>query len=354
MFILTIVAVGYEAPKSESSDGVANAITPQTLSSPNNQAAAPSVDQLIATRVAAGIAERAELPIARNVANLSLTLSVESELAQVDQNVITKPQIIELSTGNRDIRSYTTVAGDTVASLAAQFGLSEDTIKWANGLRTGTVEVGKELQIPRANGVVYTVKEGDTLNSIASKYSANELLIKTHNDLEVSGLVVGQRIFLPDGVLPNTERPDYVAPVQQQANNFSYATTRFGSGFSGSSTWTIGYGTARNGYAAGNCTAYAFNRRVELGKPVGPFWGHAASWASRAMADGLLVNNTPSVGAIMQNGGGYGHVAIVEEILANGDISISEMNAYVPGGGFNIVSGRIVPAGNVSSYNYIH
>ena len=49
-----------------------------------------------------------------------------------------------------------------------------------------------------------------------------------------------------------------------------------------------------------------------------------------------------------------GHVAIVEQILPNGDIQLSEMNASVAGGGYNIVSGRIVPAANVHQYVYIH
>jgi surface antigen len=85
-----------------------------------------------------------------------------------------------------------------------------------------------------------------------------------------------------------------------------------------------------------------------------PQWGHAGSWAAGAMNYGLVVNKLPSVGAIIQNGGGFGHVGIVEAVLPNGDVSISEMNAYVSGGGWNIVSGRIIPADKVSSYNFIH
>jgi surface antigen len=56
----------------------------------------------------------------------------------------------------------------------------------------------------------------------------------------------------------------------------------------------------------------------------------------------------------MQNDGGVGHVAIVEKILPNNDLSISEMNAYVPGGGWNVVSGRIVSAAVAGQYLYIH
>lgn len=346
------MAVGYQPPESSAVDSTANASIVPSIALSQDDSAAPSVDQLVAVRVAADIAERTELPVARNIANLSTTLSIESQLAQVDDNSISKPQIVQPTAGSREIRTYTVVAGDTVSKLAARFGVSADTIKWSNDLTSDSLEVGKKLKILPIDGVIYTAKSDDTVKSIADRYKTDEKRIVAYNDLELSGLKAGQRLILPDGNLPNTERPGYVAPVQQPS--FSYTPVRYGVGFAGSRTWTIGYGTAANKYAYGNCTAYAFNRRVQLGKPVGAFWGHAASWAARAQAEGLSVNNVPSVGAILQNGGGYGHVGIVEEILPNGDVSISEMNAYVPGGGFNVVSGRIIPAANVSSYNYIH
>lgn len=350
LFIVSIVAIGYQPPRQNPIDSVAAAAPHDAQDA--GDTSAPSVDQLVATQVAAAIAERTELPIARNVANLSVSLSIESELAQTETNVISKPQIIQPSAGNRDIRTYETVAGDTVSKVAAQFGISAETIKWANNLTADALEPGRTLQILPINGILYTVKDGDTPQSIAERYNADERIIVSYNDLETKGLSAGQKLILPNGELPDTERPGYVAP--RQSTTYIYGPVSYGAGFSGTRTWTIGYGTAPNSYAPGNCTAYAYNRRVQLGKPVGRHWGNAATWAYMAAASGLVVNNTPSVGAIMQNGGGYGHVAIVEEILPNGDISISEMNAYVPGGGFNIVSGRIVPAANVGSYNYIH
>lgn len=351
LFIITIVAIGYQAPQQGPVDSVANARSTAPDLSPVSDTP-PSVDQLIATRVAANIAERAQLPIARNIAEEAISLSVKSELAHTESSVISKPQIIQPSAGSREIRTHMTTAGDTVPTLAAQYGVSVDTIKWANNLTSDALEPDRSLQIPPINGIIYTVKDGDTPTSIAERYSADERRLVAYNDLELGGLTAGRKIILPDGDLPATERPGYTAPRPQTSVAFS--PVRYGAGFGGSSTWTIGYGTSPNRYAAGNCTAYAFNRRVQLGKPVGEFWGNAASWAHFASRSGLAVNNTPSVGAIIQNGGGYGHVGVVEEIMPNGDISISEMNAFVPGGGFNIVSGRVIPAGNVGSYNYIH
>jgi LysM repeat protein len=166
-------------------------MTPQMFASGPANSTAPSVDQLVATRVAAGIAERAELPIARNIAEISISLSVENQLAQADNNVITKPQIIQPSASSREIRSYTTVTGDSVDKLAAQFGVSADTIKWANNLTSDALEPGKVLQIPSDNGVFYTVKDGDTTASIAERYKADERRIILYNDLESDGLAAG-------------------------------------------------------------------------------------------------------------------------------------------------------------------
>jgi surface antigen len=61
----------------------------------------------------------------------------------------------------------------------------------------------------------------------------------------------------------------------------------------------------------------------------------------------------------MANGGGYGgfgHVAVVEEVVPGQYVRVSEMNAYRGGGGFNRVSYFNVPWGEATSgmYRYIH
>jgi len=58
----------------------------------------------------------------------------------------------------------------------------------------------------------------------------------------------------------------------------------------------------------------------------------------------------------MQNGGGYGHVAIVESVNPGVSITISEMNGYRFGGGFNRVGHGQISWGEATSgyYRYIH
>jgi len=328
LLVISVVAIGYQPPQKV--DSVANATAVSTAA----PAAQPSVDQLVATNIAAGIAERANLPIANNVANLSVSLAAESQLTQNNSSVINKPQIIQPTADNRQIKNYVAKAGDTATSVGQQFNLSANTIKWANNLSSDAIDSGKQLIILPVDGILYIVKSGDTVASLAAKYGASVDQITAFNDLELSGLTAGKQILIPGGVLPETERPGYVAP--------SYAASQ-GSYLGGYSTINaqIAGASAGNRYAPGNCTWYAYERRMQLGRPVGSFWGNAATWAMYARAAGYLVNNTPSVGAVMQNGGGYGHVAIVESINSDGSMTISEMN-YA--GNFNRVTIRVVGA----------
>lgn len=335
-----MVFIGYHEPHSTSE--VVNAANVSTTT----QIDQTSVDNVLATGVAANVAQITNLPIATSVANMAISAQTKSEFTQTDGVSTTKPQLLGTTT-TREVISYTTVAGDTVELLAAKYNISSDTIKWANNLTSDALNPGTVLRILPTNGVLYSVKSGDTVDSIATKYGVDKTRLILYNDLDVSGVVPNISIILPSGVLPGNERPGYIAPVITQ--NYYYGVT--GTGFGGR-TWNIGYGTPDNGlYYHGNCTLYAYNRRKALHLGVGDHWGNAGSWAQLAAADGYQVDHNPSDGAIIQD---PGHVAIVESILPNGDLSISEMNAYVAGGGYNIVSGRIVMAGNVGQYWYIH
>lgn len=331
--IASVASVGYQPP-------VEKAVAAQTTSPASAlEAEKPSVDQIVAADLAASTAEIANLSVASNVSNLSISLNAKSELAQSDDNLLSKPQIIQPNASARGIATYTAAVGDNVTSIASRYGVSPDTVRWANNLATDAVNPGQQLLIPGTDGVVYTVKAGDTLPALAQKYQASEGRIVSYNDLELTGLTPGQRIVIPGGVLPANERPG-----RAPANNYSTPTNAT---FTGARSASVG-----NKYDYGYCTWYAYNRRAELGRPVGSFWGNAATWASYARGSGYLVNNTPQVGAVMQAGGygGFGHVAVVESVGADGSVTVSEMN-YA---GWNVLSTRTIPAGQASSYNYIH
>ena len=352
VLLVAVIGVGYRAPEQSS----ATASTVANVVAENNDQL--TVNEVLATDIAASVAEATDMSVAPNVAELAVSTRIQSEYqtAGSDSSTISKPTILQVSSASRDITTHAVKAGDTVPSVAALYGLSANTIKWANDLKTDALAVGSTLEILPRDGITYVVRSGDTIEKIAAKYKASASTITTYNDLEISGISTGLKIIIPDGILPTTERPGYVAPrTYTYSSSSSTYTSGYSSGFNGK-TWFIKRGTpmyAGNTYAYGNCTAYVFDRRAELGNPVQARWGNATSWDQSARNAGYTVTNTPSIGAVIQNKGGYGHVAIVEAILPNGDLQLSEMNAYVSGGGFNIVSGRILSAAVVHQYAYI-
>jgi surface antigen len=342
--ITGIIAIGYDRPASNA-NGPRQLAAANALSVASASSKMPSVDAIVANDVAASLTEQANLPIATTVANTSVSLAAQSELAQSDDTVISKPQIVQMDEAGRSVQVYRTKAGDTATSVAQLFGVSVDTVRWANNIVGDALEPNRDLKILPVNGVLHTVKDNESVESIANKYGTSEARIKLLNDLDISNPVTGQQIIVPDGLLPETERPGYQAPVRQQQS--------FGGG-SGGRIATNVFATAGNRYAPGNCTWYAYERRAQLGRPIGSFWGNANTWGSSAISAGRAVNNIPAAGAILVDRAGYyGHVGIVESVKGNGDIVITEMNnsAY---GGFNIVNTRTISAGQAAGYQYIH
>ena len=349
VLIVSVIAVGYQTPQPTGVTPVANAVESPAATPLSTDK--PSVDELVANDVASNLAEQTNMPVATNVANLAVSLAAKSELSQIDDSAIVKPQIVQPTASSREITTYVTKQGDTISSIAATYGLTSDTVRWANNLVADTVAAGKTLTIPPVDGVVYTVKNGDTTDSIAGAYSANKDRIVSFNDLEISGLKTGGKIIIPGGSLPEDQRPGYQAPVSRSATNLSYNGTggyRVNSNIAGVRSGSVG-----NKYAWGYCTWYVYERRAQMGLSTGSYWGNAKTWALYARADGYPVSRTPTVGSILVDQSGYyGHVAVVESVAPNGDIVVSEMNnaAY---GGFGVVNRRTITAGQASMYQYI-
>ncbi len=110
------------------------------------------------------------------------------------------------------ITIYTVHKGDTIASVAAMFKLSQKTIIYVNGLKAGqALNEGDALVILPVNGIKHIVKKGDTLAKIAKTYSADTEDIKQFNDLDSDkDLVVGDEVIVPNGTIaaPTPAKPN--------------------------------------------------------------------------------------------------------------------------------------------------
>lgn len=97
---------------------------------------------------------------------------------------------------------YTVQNGDVIGSIASRFGISVNTILWANNLTARSyIRPGDVLKIPPGTGVLHLVKKGDSLGKIASLYGVKTDEIASANNLSNNGktLVVGQNLFIPGG-----------------------------------------------------------------------------------------------------------------------------------------------------------
>lgn len=102
------------------------------------------------------------------------------------------------------ISVYTVHSGDTLPQIATMFGVSVNTIVWANNIK-GAIQPGDQLIILPITGVQYTVKSGDTLASIAKKYKADAGEIAQFNNLaDDAALSAGQSVIIPNGEVPPT------------------------------------------------------------------------------------------------------------------------------------------------------
>jgi murein DD-endopeptidase MepM/ murein hydrolase activator NlpD len=156
------------------------------------------------------------------------------------------------------IVTYTVQLGDTVGSIAAQFGLQPTTIVWSNPAvedAPDLLRIGQVVVILPIDGVYHTVVEGDTLESIADKYDVEVSAITdcVYNNLQPPDFAIhpGMQLIVPGGEKPYIPRTvtSYTGPIPEGAQG------------SGLFQWPVlGYITQDYWYA---------HRAIDIGAPTG-------------------------------------------------------------------------------------
>lgn len=128
------------------------------------------------------------------------------------------------------IVTHTVSSGETLASIAKRYGISVDTIKWENNLKSDTIKPADNLQIPPITGVVHKVIAGENIYTIATKFKTSAQAIvnfpfNDFTDLDTFGLRSGQTLYVPNGIIEEAQ------PTYQQ----SFAQVQ--SGVKGSSSF---------------------------------------------------------------------------------------------------------------------
>ncbi|CXO38692.1 Secretory antigen precursor SsaA [Staphylococcus aureus] len=227
---------------------------------------------------------------------------------------------------------HTVQSGESLWSIAQKYNTSVESIKQNNQLDNNLVFPGQVISVGGSdaqNTSNTSPQAGESLNIIASRYGVSVDQLMAANNLRGYLIMPNQTLQIPNGGSGGTT-PTATTGSNGNASSFNH----------------------QNLYTAGQCTWYVFDRRAQAGSPISTYWSDAKYWAGNAANDGYQVNNTPSVGSIMQSTPGpYGHVAYVERVNGDGSILISEMNyTYGP---YNM-NYRTIPASEVSSYAFIH
>jgi murein DD-endopeptidase MepM/ murein hydrolase activator NlpD len=152
--------------------------------------------------------------------------SVLATYSLENQNALT----IESSHGRGEIVTYVVKKGDTVSSIAQKFGVSIDTVIWANDLKSVTsIKPGDRLEIPPVTGVVHEVQRGETVYSVAKKYEANPQAIadfpfNTFANDETLALAVGQDLIIPGGVVSRSRSTQTTTPAPRRETQVTVAS----------------------------------------------------------------------------------------------------------------------------------
>lgn len=97
---------------------------------------------------------------------------------------------------------YVVRSGDTLSEIANdRYGISVDTVVWANDLSSDKIFEGQHLVILPFSGVRHQVKKNETLSEIAEKYEVSVEEIMEFNDIyDDKKLAVGYFLDVPGGV----------------------------------------------------------------------------------------------------------------------------------------------------------
>jgi len=267
-----------------------------------------TLDPFTSSQVAVSVAKSTNLAVDTS-ALLKLSNVADQSTLAGDENALAKQEVISIAQSvRRSPIVHKVEAGETLDTLAKDYNITTDTIKWANGVNADAdLTAGKEIKILPVSGVSYTVQSGDTIEMIAAKFKGDVSTVKEFNDLDVKAFAAGAEIVIPDG----TPAAAATTAVARRATTTSSATDSYYGGRNG--------GSFNNTYTRGQCTWYVASRRQ-----VPNNWGNAYTWLFRAKAAGYATGSEPRAGAIGWEKGN--HVVYVEGVNANGTVNISEMN----------------------------
>jgi LysM repeat protein len=136
---------------------------------------------------------------------------------------ISAAEVSASKAGNGEISVYVVRHGDALSQIAEMYGVTTNTILWANDLTKATqIKEGDSLVILPVVGVRHVVKKGETLESIVKKYDAKIEEVIEYNQLaSAEAIVVGEEIMVPGGEIKAPKSKPKATPTKSSGTKAS-------------------------------------------------------------------------------------------------------------------------------------
>lgn len=132
-------------------------------------------------------------------------VSFDEVIVTIDDDYIFKTGTTEtvISRNNRtETIIYEVKPGESIASVATGFGITPDTIRYANKI-SGDLRAGQKIKVPPIDGTFIAVSRNDTLSGIAGKYKVGVDQIAKYNQIDANAPIhAGQELLIPGVVAP--------------------------------------------------------------------------------------------------------------------------------------------------------
>jgi len=235
----------------------------------------------------------------------------------------------EVSKNRSGITEYEIQEGDSISTIADRFGITVNTLYWANSLTSSsTIQPGKTLKIPPASGIIHKVVSGDTLDSIIKKYNGNKEETIKYNNINSDELVaVGAELLIAQGTPPPP-------PAPTPSNTSTMINNSWGNFFTKHTTPSV--------------TGGKLNWPIGCHPTPTTYWGHPNRARDFPCPVGTPIyaaeSGTITISFTGQWGHGYGNA--IDLHSANG-----LMTRYAHMSSFNVSNGQYVNRGDVIGFN---
>ncbi|MFH1508742.1 MAG: LysM peptidoglycan-binding domain-containing protein [bacterium] len=182
--------------------------------------------------------------------------------------------------------NYIVRPGDTLSSIASAYNVSPETIFTQNRNKLASsdrISIGDELEVPNYEGLAHTVKSGESVASIASKYGVSEDSIISFNDLNsASDISAGDVLHIKNAKnIPSAStsiKKTTATQITRSAgsNSFPYGYCTYYVASKRNVVWS---GNAKSWLTNAARAGYAIGKTPETGSIVVTYesgWGHVA------------------------------------------------------------------------------